>query len=91
MGLHACGDRWGYVFVHVFSSMMPVAYPAQPPRPLEPSRELIRYRHYSLKIKKANVYRAPLLRPLEEALRSNATFARDGRERGSAVSVDIGQ
>lgn len=37
--------------------MMPVAYPAQSPRALEPARELIRYRHYSLKIEKGYIGR----------------------------------
>lgn len=36
--------------------MMPVAYPAQPRRLLEQVRELIRYKHYSLKAEEAYVY-----------------------------------
>lgn len=36
--------------------MMPVADPAQPPRLLEQVRELICYKHYSLKTEEAYVY-----------------------------------
>lgn len=40
--------------------MMSVVYPAKPPRLLEPVRELIRYKHYSLKIEKAYVFWASI-------------------------------
>lgn len=63
--------------------MMPVAYPAQPPRLLEPARESIRYKHYSLKTEEAYVHWASFFVRRQGAPGGDAATARDGHERGA--------